>query len=143
MSKRLSSDQFAEFIAASAPESLRGTRLGAFDGFWGGRRCRHENPDSLVWRDRCLEHGLTAPTWPEADGGGGLGAEEYTAWEQALVDAKVPPPVVGFGLTMIGPTLLHYGTGAQDWNTSQRSSAATCAGVRATPSQGRGATWRA
>ena len=104
---------FAAFIEQHVPESLKGSRQGAFDGFWGGRNWAHENPDYVVWRDRCLGHGLTAPTWPKAFGGAGLDPDAYSAWEQALVDAQVPPPVVGFGLTMIGPTLLHYGTEEQ------------------------------
>ena len=104
---------FVAFIEQCAPESLRGSRQGAFDGFWGGRKWAHDNPDYWVWRDRCLTHGLTAPTWPKEYGGAALDGDAYAAWEQALVDAKVPPPVVGFGLTMIGPTLLHYGTEEQ------------------------------
>ena len=104
---------YQAFIERNAPDSLRGSRKGAFDGFWGGRAWVHENPDYLVWRDRCLAYGLTAPTWPIAYGGADLDGDAYSAWEQALVDAKVPPPVVGFGLTMIGPTLMHYGTEEQ------------------------------
>ncbi len=101
------------FIEAQAPTSLRGTRQGAFDGYWGGRNWTHANGDYLVWRDRCLAQGLTAPTWPKAYGGGELTADQYVAWDEALIAAKMPPPVVGFGLTMIGPTLLHYGSEQQ------------------------------
>jgi alkylation response protein AidB-like acyl-CoA dehydrogenase len=105
--------EFAAFIEQHAPASLRGTRQGAFDGFWGGRCWDHANPDYEMWRDRCLSSGLTAPTWPAEFGGAGLSGDAYAAWDEALIEAKMPPPVVGFGLTMIGPTLLNYGTQAQ------------------------------
>jgi alkylation response protein AidB-like acyl-CoA dehydrogenase len=104
---------FESFIDESAPASLRGSRQGAFDGFWGGRNWQHDNPDYLLWRDRCLASGLTAPSWPKSYGGAGLDGDAAGRWEAALIAAKMPPPVVGFGLTMIGPTLLHYGTEAQ------------------------------
>ena len=105
--------EFLAFIEQHGPASLRGTRQGAFDGFWGGRCWDDPNPDYQIWRDRCLASGLTAPTWSAEFGGAGLSGDAYAAWDEALIEAKMPPPVVGFGLTMIGPTLLNYGTQAQ------------------------------
>lgn len=101
------------WIEANAPQSLRGTRKGRFDGYWGGRKANEQNADVLRWRDVMLERGWTAPMWPKAYGGGGLSRDEAEALEDLLVEFQLPPPVVGFGLTMIGPTLLDYGSEAQ------------------------------
>jgi alkylation response protein AidB-like acyl-CoA dehydrogenase len=100
------------FVEAHAPDSLRGTRKGRFDGFWGGRHAV-ATADELAWRDAMFSQGWTAPAWPREFGGGGLGKEEALVLDQELVRLRMPPPVVGFGLTMIGPTLLHYGTDEQ------------------------------
>jgi alkylation response protein AidB-like acyl-CoA dehydrogenase len=66
-----------------------------------------------VGLERALERGLAAPTWPTEYGGGGLSAEEAKILTQELARLKLPQPLVGFGLSMIGPTLLTYGTEAQ------------------------------
>ncbi len=100
------------FMKAAAPAALVGARKGRFDGFWGGRV--HAGSDAeLAWRDAMVEKGWTAPTWPKAYGGGGLAKDEARIIEQLLEELQLPPPVVGFGLAMIGPTLLDYGTEAQ------------------------------
>ena len=106
-------DETRAWLEANAPTSLLGTRLGRFDGFWGGRKSTETNPDVLRWRDLMLERGWTAPMWPREYGGGGLSRDEAEILEELLVAMKLPPPVVGFGLTMIGPTLLDYGTEEQ------------------------------
>jgi len=102
-----------EWLLANAPKSLFGTRKGRFDGFWGGKKNKETNPDVLRWRDVMFERGWTAPTWPKEYGGGGLSEEYAEVLEDLLVEFKLPPPVVGFGLAMIGPTLLDYGTEEQ------------------------------
>ncbi len=105
--------QVREWLSANAPRSLYGTRRGRFDGFWGGRKARGVDPDLLRWRDRMAERGFTAPTWPVEYGGGGLSREQARALDQEMARAELPPALVGFGLAMIGPTLLDYGSEAQ------------------------------
>ena len=101
------------WIEANAPESLLGTRQGKFDGYWGGRKNTEENPDVITWFERMLDKGWTAPMWPTQYGGGGLSREQAGILNQELTRLKLPPPLVGFGLAMIGPTLLEFGTDAQ------------------------------
>jgi alkylation response protein AidB-like acyl-CoA dehydrogenase len=100
------------WIEQNAPASLRGTRKGRFDGYWGGRK-EVPAPDVKRWFDVALERGLTAPSWPKAYGGGGLSDAQARIFDQELARSAVPPPLVGVGLTMIGPTLFDYGTDAQ------------------------------
>ncbi len=95
-----------------APKRLFGQRRGSFDGYWGGRRAKPTD-DQRVWLELCLERGWTAPGWPTQYGGGGLTADEAQVVAQTMADLALPPPVVGFGLAMIGPTLLDHGTEEQ------------------------------
>ncbi|HMJ10614.1 MAG TPA: acyl-CoA dehydrogenase family protein [Polyangiaceae bacterium] len=100
------------FIAEHAPKSLYGARRGRFDGYWGGRKAEPE-PDVKRWFEAALERRLIAPTWPQEFGGGGLSRDHVLVWEEELTALALPPPLVGVGLTMIGPTLLDYGTEQQ------------------------------
>jgi acyl-CoA dehydrogenase len=65
------------------------------------------------WFDAALERGLTAPAWPKEYGGGAFTREETQIFDEELAALELPAPLVGVGLTMIGPTLLDYGTEAQ------------------------------
>ena len=101
------------WLEDNAPASLRGTREGRFDGYWGGQRTPQPSADVRLWFERMLERGWTAPTWPVEYGGGGLSRDQGEVLEEELVRLAMPPPLVGFGLTMIGPTLLDYGSAEQ------------------------------
>lgn len=101
------------WLEANAPLSLRGTRRGKFDGYWGGKKAREQDPDVLRWFEMMRERGFTAPTWPKEFGGGGLSQSNAKVLHEELVRLQLPPPLVGFGLAMIGPTLLDFGTQAQ------------------------------
>lgn len=105
-------ESIRRWVAQNAPKSLYGTRKGRFDGFWGGRRAAPE-PDVKRWFDAAFERGLTAPTWPREYGGGALSRDEARVFDETLAELALPPPLVGVGLTMIGPTLLDYGTDEQ------------------------------
>ena len=105
--------QVAEFVDNNAPKSLYGTRKGKFDGFWGGKKACGTGEDVLRWRDLMLERGWTAPTWPSEYGGADLSKAEGDVIDDVLRARGLPPPVVGFGLAMIGPTLLDFGSESQ------------------------------
>ena len=69
--------------------------------------------DHRVWRERLIEKGWSAPTWPEQYGGGGLSNDEYMVLVQELRRVRAGVPFSGMGLWLIGPTLLELGTEAQ------------------------------
>jgi alkylation response protein AidB-like acyl-CoA dehydrogenase len=101
------------WLEANAPKSLFGQGGSELEGTWGGRKATYPNPDTKLWLDRAAARGFTAPTWPKAYGGGGLEPAEAKILAQLLRELKLPPPLIGFGLTMIGPTLLRFGNEEQ------------------------------
>jgi len=101
------------WLEAEAPASLRGAPAGFLQGTWGGRKAKFDSPEHERWLRMMAERGWTAPTWPREYGGGGLSKAEDEVLKSELRRLRLPPPLIGFGLVMIGPTLLEYGTEAQ------------------------------
>ena len=72
-----------------------------------------EDSDTRLWLERMVEKGWTVPSWPKAYGGGGLSTEEYVILLEEMKRISGRPALSGFGTSMIGPTLLEYGTEEQ------------------------------
>ena len=101
------------WLEANAPRELRGRMRDVEANVWGGRRPVFGIPESRRWLGMMAERGFTAPTWPREYGGAGLDKARGLVIESELRRLTMPPPLVGFGLTMIGPTLLDFGSEAQ------------------------------
>ena len=99
-----------DWLADNCPQSLR-EGLGGYTA--GGRKAVYANPDTKLWLDRMAERGWTAPTWPQAYGGGGLDVEQHAILDEEMRRINAPAPLAGHGLTMIGPAILEFGTEAQ------------------------------
>jgi acyl-CoA dehydrogenase len=57
--------------------------------------------------------GWTTPEWPKAYGGGGLSREEAKILRAEMRALRCRSPLDSFGIWMLGPALLKYGTEAQ------------------------------
>ncbi len=79
----------------------------------GGSKRKSSNPQAYVWLDRMAAKGWTVPTWPKEYGGGGLDKNEFLILLEELQAIDARPPLGGMGVSMLGPTLLEYGTEAQ------------------------------
>jgi acyl-CoA dehydrogenase len=101
--------ELAEFLERELPRKLGGLPSPTAD-YWGGRNPELPHPLSKRYCEVMAERGLTAPTWPDAYGGGGLDKEQAKIFLAELRRLGLPLPLVGFGLSMIGPTLLQFGT---------------------------------
>ncbi len=93
------------YLAAHCPPSMRGRLVHFEDAFEV-----YDTDDARSWLSAMAERGWTAPTWPREYGGGGLAREQARVLYQELNALKALPPAVGMGLSMIGPTLLEFGT---------------------------------
>jgi alkylation response protein AidB-like acyl-CoA dehydrogenase len=64
------------------------------------------------WRQQLADAGLLALSWPKEYGGGGLTAIEQVVLYEEFAKAGVPTgsPNDGFGIGMVGPTLMVWGT---------------------------------
>jgi alkylation response protein AidB-like acyl-CoA dehydrogenase len=105
--------EVGEWLATNCPPSLLGNEATPFDGNWGGRKAVWENPDEKLWLERMVARGWTAPTWPVEFGGGGLDDDHARIIREEMAARFIPPPLVGFGLTMIGPAILAFGSEEQ------------------------------
>ncbi len=101
------------WLAQNAPQGVRGLQIVELNGVWGGKKWVFESDDQRVWLERMAEKGWTAPTWPTEYGGGGLSDAQARVLAQEMKSLELPPPLIGFGLTMIGPTLLRFGNEEQ------------------------------
>ena len=80
---------------------------------WGGRRMVRDGGDAQIWLERMAARGWTAPTWPKQYGGGGLSNAEAAILMEEMRRMPTRAPLVSFGISMLGPVLLEFGTEAQ------------------------------
>jgi alkylation response protein AidB-like acyl-CoA dehydrogenase len=101
------------WLEANCPAEMRQPIRNEEDICWGGRRWVFRLEAQKIWLDRMSAKGWTAPEWPQAYGGGGLPREEAKVLQAELRALGCRPPLYSFGLWMLGPALLKYGTEAQ------------------------------
>ena len=70
-----------------------------------------EDADLAAWKQCIGQKGWATPTWPTEYGGGGLSPQQARVLQQEMSRAGAFNPLLfGMGITMIGPTILDYGT---------------------------------
>ena len=112
----MSLDEFREetraWLEENCPTSMR-TPMPQDEYPGGGRRMQYKNPDTKIWMDRMAEKGFTVPIWPREYGGAGLNSNEARVLREEMSRIHARTPLVGMGLSMIGPALLEYGNEEQ------------------------------
>jgi len=101
--------QVSEWLAEHCPASARGKG----EIVTIGSKRPMKDPSLLQWRHSLGAKGWTAPTWPKEYGGGGLDNDEAGVLYEELARISARLPMHGMGVSMIGPTLLEYGTEEQ------------------------------
>ena len=97
------------WLEENCPQSMR--RPGQI--LSGGEKQPVDSSDSRVWLERCAEQGYTVANWPREYGGAGLSMEQFVVLMQEMRRINARLPLGGMGVSMIGPTLLEYGTEEQ------------------------------
>ncbi len=74
-----------------------------------------EKEETIKWQKKLYNAGLFAPGWPKEYGGNELSPSKRYILDQELALADTPI-IVPFGITMIGPVLIEFGTNTQKEN---------------------------
>jgi len=97
------------WLEQNFPKSLAGRAA----ELMGGEAFDTSDPDAAEWAKRLGAKGWATPTWPAEYGGGGLSQRQAQVLNQELDRIGAFNPLVrstGMGITMVGPTILEYGT---------------------------------
>ncbi|RZO66883.1 MAG: acyl-CoA dehydrogenase [Parvularculaceae bacterium] len=101
------------WLEANCPEEMRDGGGGEDKICWGGRTWKFESEAQKTWLDRMAAKGWTVPAWPKEYGGGGLAKEEIKVLKEEMRRINARSPLESFGIWMLGPALLKYGTHEQ------------------------------
>ena len=101
------------WLEANCPAEMRQPMTNEDDVCWGVRNVKFSSPAQRQWLQAMASRGWTVPTWPQAYGGGGLSGEEAKILAQELRSMRCRSPLSSFGIWMLGPALLRFGTEAQ------------------------------
>jgi alkylation response protein AidB-like acyl-CoA dehydrogenase len=101
------------WLEANCPAECRGPVESDEARVWGGRNAQFPTPAHKDWLDRMAARGWTAPEWPAEYGGGGLIREQAKVLGSEMRRIKAQPPLASFGVWMLGPALLAFGTEEQ------------------------------
>ncbi len=96
------------WLEENCPQSMRNRTF-----HWEDAHEVYDTDDARQWLKVMAERGWTCPTWPKEYGGGGLSGGEAAVLAQEMARIKAVAPTSGMGISMIGPTLLEYGTEEQ------------------------------
>lgn len=99
-----------DWLQANCPPSMRRPMRSEAEACWGGRNFTFQSEDQRLWLQRMGEKGWTAPTWPQACGGGGLDREQAKVLKQEMERIGARPALYSFGISMLGPALLKFGS---------------------------------
>jgi alkylation response protein AidB-like acyl-CoA dehydrogenase len=101
------------WLEANCPPEMRTPLRGEKDICWGGRNWTFQSDAQRQWLEAMAERGWTVPDWPKDYGGGGLSADEGRVLKEEMQRIGARPPLTSFGISMLGPALLHFGTEEQ------------------------------
>ena len=102
-----------DWLETNCPASMRTPPSSEDETVWGGRKAVFPNEEAKSWLNAMGSKGWTCPTWPKEYGGGGLSFEENQVLQSELARINARPALVSFGISMLGPVLLEYGTEKQ------------------------------
>jgi alkylation response protein AidB-like acyl-CoA dehydrogenase len=95
------------WLAANVPDNLRGR------GFASSRGDRDAVARLRAWQRTLHKAGYVGMDWPAEYGGRGASLVEQVMFYEEMARAQAPQPLNRSGLSMLGPTLMKHGTGAQ------------------------------
>ena len=96
-------DRVRAFLAAELPEDLRHKVR---------QRLRLEKDDYVRWHKILARQGWAAPGWPREYGGPGWSLFQRHIFEEECARAGTPP-VLPFGVNMVAPVIMAFGSQAQ------------------------------
>ena len=85
----------------------------ALRGLGGAGRDHEAHDERLAWNRLLAEHGWTCVGWPVAHGGRGLSLTQQVIFHEEYAKADAPVRVNHLGEELLGPTLMAFGTPAQ------------------------------
>ncbi|MXP45638.1 acyl-CoA dehydrogenase family protein [Allopontixanthobacter sediminis] len=101
------------WLEANCPEEMRQPVRDEEDVYWGGRNAKFKSEAQKSWFEACVAKGYTVPAWPKAYGGAGLEPAEAKILREEMARINARPPLSSFGIWMLGPALLKFGTEEQ------------------------------
>ena len=101
------------WLEANCPAEMREPVRTEDDVCWGGREFKFKNPAQRQWLESCAAKGYTVPDWPKEYGGAGMTAAEAKIWREEMAKMGARIPLSSFGIWMLGPALLKFGTEEQ------------------------------
>jgi acyl-CoA dehydrogenase len=101
------------WLQVNCPPKMREPMRDESDACWGGRNPVFKNEAQKRWMEVMAERGWTVPDWPKDYGGGGLSPAETKILRQEMARIGARNPLMSFGISMLGPALLKYGTEEQ------------------------------
>jgi alkylation response protein AidB-like acyl-CoA dehydrogenase len=105
--------QARTWLEQNCPPEMRTPVRNEEDYCWGGRNAAFQSDAQRLWLQRMGERGWTVPTWPREYGGGGLSGAQAKVLAQEMRALGCRPAMWSFGIWMLGPALLKYGSEAQ------------------------------
>lgn len=101
------------WLEENCPPEMRDGASGEENICWGGRNWSFQSEAQKIWLQRMAAKGWTVPAWPKEYGGGDLSKEEVKILKAEMRRIGARSPLESFGIWMLGPALLKYGTHEQ------------------------------
>ena len=105
--------EIRKWLGENCPDGVRDGDMSQEATCWGGKDFQFESEDQKQWMEVCSENRLTCPTWPVEYGGGGFSRDQEKVWLEELEAINARMPLLSFGIWMLGPALLHFGSHEQ------------------------------
>ncbi|MCC7123139.1 MAG: acyl-CoA dehydrogenase family protein [Gammaproteobacteria bacterium] len=105
--------QIRAWLERHCPPEMRSPAHGEDDICWGGRRWTFRSDAQRQWLNAAAAEGLTVPGWPRAYGGAGMSSAQVQVFDDEMERIGARSPLESFGIWMLGPALLKFGTDEQ------------------------------
>jgi len=105
--------ELAAWLEENCPQEMRDGGLTEDGICWGGKDWVFTSDAQRDWLNACAAKGYTVPTWPVEYGGAGLSRDQEKVFTEEMGRINARSPLQSFGIWMLGPALLHFGSHEQ------------------------------